>query len=592
MESGWQQRRALAAALRAVVLLVPVVASVAVGVLAHRLLPMPTTIPGALLRAAGILLVSLPTLAFVDAVARRFLPLTVLLQLSLVFPDQTPSRFKLALKAGSGRRMARAVDEAKANGLADEPAAAAEQLVLLATAIGDHDRRTRGHSERVRLYAELIGEGMGLSAAERAKLQWAALIHDIGKITVPPEILNKKGKPDADEWAILQGHPGAGEAFVEPVAEWLGEWVHAIGGHHEKWDGSGYPRGLAGTDIPRSAAIVAVADSFEVMTAVRSYKKAMSLADARRELTRCAGSHFSPEVVRGFLNLSIGDLRRSMGVLAALAHLPLLGRVSTAASYAPDTISTAVTMTTSAATAGAGAVVATAGAGAMVVTAAVTVSVPATAQLATPAPAPASVVVMAPASAELPFEPVAAEPMTVKARAAAVVVAPATTTTTIRVTPTTTTEAPRPRPAPERHRSAPAVETHDTVELVASPPTTAVADELTVTTSGDAGHATVDAPPTATATTTVPSRGHGNPGHDDVEDADEQSSGGNGNHEPVASAAPSAPPADHGHGNDDDSGGNGNSSEHGHANDNAGNGNAGGTGNGRGHGNGRGRTKG
>ncbi|HET7720792.1 MAG TPA: HD-GYP domain-containing protein, partial [Acidimicrobiales bacterium] len=340
--------------------LVPVAASLAVGLVANRLLPVATTIPGAVTRSAGILLSSLPVLVVVDVVARRFLPLAALLQLSLVFPDQTPSRFRLALKAGSGRHMTRAVEEARVNGLSEIPEEGAEQLVVLATAIGDHDRRTRGHSERVRLYAELIGEALDLSPDERNKLQWAALIHDIGKVTVPPEILNKKGKPDETEWAILQAHPAAGEQLVGSVEGWLGEWVHAVGGHHEKWVGSGYPRGLAGADIPRAAAIVAVADSFEVMTAVRSYKKAMTLADARREMTRCAGKHFSPEVVRAFLNLSIGDLRRSMGLLAAVAHLPILGRLSTAASYAPDTISTAVSMTSTAATAGAGAVAVTA----------------------------------------------------------------------------------------------------------------------------------------------------------------------------------------------------------------------------------------
>ena len=125
-------------------------------------------------------------------------------------------------------------------------------------------------------------------------MQWAALIHDIGKIAVPPEILNKKGAPTKHEWDILRTHPGEGEALAAPVAPWLGEWVHAIGGHHEKWDGTGYPRGLAGAAIPRAATIVAVADSFEVMTAVRSYKKAMPLADARAELTRCAGTHLTP----------------------------------------------------------------------------------------------------------------------------------------------------------------------------------------------------------------------------------------------------------------------------------------------------------
>jgi hypothetical protein len=188
----------------------------------------------------------------------------------------------------------------------------------------------------VRLYAELLGEELHLTDDERHRLQWAALIHDMGKITVPPEILNKKGKPNDAEWAILQSHPARGEELVAPVGEWLGEWIHAVGGHHERWDGTGYPRKLAGADIPRAAAIVAVADSFEVMTAVRSYKSAMPLADARAELTRCSGTHFSPDMVRAFLNISLPKLRRAGGALASLAHVPFIGNALTASAKAPE----------------------------------------------------------------------------------------------------------------------------------------------------------------------------------------------------------------------------------------------------------------
>jgi hypothetical protein len=578
MDSGWQQRRALAAALRVAVTLVPVVASVAVGVLANSLLPVPETVPGALLRAGGILAASMTVLVGVDTLARRLLPLTVLLQLSLIFPDQTPSRFKLALKAGSGRRMAKTMSDATAHGLSDEPAEAAEQLVLLATAIGDHDRRTRGHSERVRLYAELIGEGLGLGKEDRAKLQWAALIHDIGKITVPPAILNKKGKPDADEWAILQGHPAAGEAFVEPVAEWLGEWVHAIGGHHEKWDGSGYPRKLVGNEIPRSAAIVAVADSFEVMTAVRSYKKAMTLADARREMTRCAGTHFSPEVVRGFLNLSIGDLRRSMGVLAALAHVPVLGRLTTAASYAPDTVNTAVNLTTSAATAGAGAVA---------VTAAITVGAPAMASAAdAPPPAAPVALVAAPASATVDA-PAAhgtftARPGTAKIGAGVDTGSTTGTAGTASVAADDDEIAQADAPAQhapsarwlDRSTSAATSEHESIVVVTASPTLTSTSsgadedtDELAVP-SARAGRA--DDRPTSDGATTAPAE----------EPAAPQGNGNNGNGGGNADPGPSAD-ADHGNGN---AGGNGNGNAGGNGNGNGGgNGNAGGNGHGNGN---------
>ena len=353
---GWTRRRGAGAAIRVGVTIAPTLLSAAMALLLNHVLADAASLTRSLLRSLVIMTVSLITVVIVDRAARRLLPLAALLQLTLVFPDHTPSRFRTALKAGSGRRLARQVERARNEGLSSDVGEAAEQLVVLASAIGDHDRRTRGHSERVRLFAELLGEELHLDAEERAKLQWAALIHDIGKIHVPAEILNKKGRPDPQEWAILQTHPLEGEALAAPVAEWLGEWFHAIGAHHERFDGTGYPRQLTGKNIPRAGAIVAVADSFEVMTAVRSYKKAMPLADARAELTRCAGTHFDRDVVRAFLKVSLGDTKRAMGVLGALAHLPVLGRFTTAAAYATDAVPVAAHAVSVAAATGAGTV--------------------------------------------------------------------------------------------------------------------------------------------------------------------------------------------------------------------------------------------
>jgi HD-GYP domain-containing protein (c-di-GMP phosphodiesterase class II) len=230
---GWQRRRFLGSTARAAISLAPVVMSTGTAFLLNAVLPRPDSAVSVVTRVAFIMVASFIVLAVVDRQARKLLPLAALLQLSLLFPDQMPNRFRLALRAGSGRRMAREVEQARAHGLSDDRGLASEQLVLLATAIGDHDRRTRGHSERVRLFADLVAVELGLSAAERSKLQWAALIHDIGKITVPAEILNKKGAPNKREWEILRTHPANGEALAAPVAPWLGEWVHAIGGHHE-----------------------------------------------------------------------------------------------------------------------------------------------------------------------------------------------------------------------------------------------------------------------------------------------------------------------------------------------------------------------
>src|SRR4051794_7077424 len=198
----WQRRRGAGAAVRVGVTLLPAVVSGTAALVLNAKLAPAHTWSGLVLRTVAITIVSLVVMVLVDKLARRLLPLASLLQLTLVFPDQAPSRFRTAVKAGSGRRLAREVQRARSVGLSSDPARAAEQLVLLAPAIGAHDRRTRGHSERVRLYAQLLGEELKLSPAEMGRLQWAALIHDIGKIHVPAEILNKPGKPTAQEWEV------------------------------------------------------------------------------------------------------------------------------------------------------------------------------------------------------------------------------------------------------------------------------------------------------------------------------------------------------------------------------------------------------
>jgi hypothetical protein len=106
---------------------------------------------------------------------------------------------------------------------------------------------------------------------------------------------------------------------------WLGDWIDGIGQHHERFDGSGYPHGLARDEISLAARIIAVADSFETMTAVRSYNKPKTVVEARQELVRCAGSDFDPVVVRGMLNVSLGRVRWTIGLAAWVAEMPFLG---------------------------------------------------------------------------------------------------------------------------------------------------------------------------------------------------------------------------------------------------------------------------
>jgi putative nucleotidyltransferase with HDIG domain len=194
------------------------------------------------------------------------------------------------------------------------------------TNLAAHDSRTRGHCERVRVYNDLLAEQLGLSRADRDRLRWAALIHDIGKLKVSHRLLNKPGQPTVEEWAILRAHPARGAEIVAPLGQWLGPWAKAIEQHHERWDGTGYPRGLTGVDINLGARIVAVADAFEVMTSLRPYGRPVTADSARAELAACAGTHFDPLVVRAFLDISIGPLRRAMGLALLLAQVPLLGR--------------------------------------------------------------------------------------------------------------------------------------------------------------------------------------------------------------------------------------------------------------------------
>jgi putative nucleotidyltransferase with HDIG domain len=201
---------------------------------------------------------------------------------------------------------------------------AATQLLALLSNLAMHDRRTRGHCERVRAYNDLIAEDLGLSQADRDRLRWAALIHDIGKLKVPARLLNKPGKPTAQEWATLRAHPLRGAQLAAPIADWLGPWADAIEQHHERWDGAGYPHGLSGSDISLGARIVAVADAFEVMTSPRPYSRAISAEAGRAEIAACAGTHFDPMVVRAFLNISLGRLRRVMGPVAWLMQVPFL----------------------------------------------------------------------------------------------------------------------------------------------------------------------------------------------------------------------------------------------------------------------------
>ncbi|MCB0991011.1 MAG: HD-GYP domain-containing protein [Acidimicrobiales bacterium] len=323
----------------------PIVFAMVAGSLYARVLGDPSSWFVAALWWLGLMSVTSAVVYISRPLIQRLSPLAFLYQLTLVFPDTAPDRFKMAIRQRSVRDLQRRLTNGQP--LGDTPQEAAENVVLLVNALNEHDRRTRGHCERVRAYSDLIAEDMKLSPDDRTKLHWAALLHDVGKLAVPPEILNKDGRPTDEEWQLLRQHPGASGRLLVPLIPWLGEWLLASTQHHERWDGDGYPRGLKGNEISLAGRIVAVADAYDVMTSTRSYKAAWSRENARLELARNAGTQFDPRVVRAFMSIPSSHLHRIAGPLSWFAEFPriaeVIGRLGTVSGTTVGGVASAVT---------------------------------------------------------------------------------------------------------------------------------------------------------------------------------------------------------------------------------------------------------
>lgn len=172
----------------------------------------------------------------------------------------------------------------------------------LASAIDAKDEYTRHHSTRVTEFTLKIAKSMRFSEKELEDLELASLLHDIGKIAVPERILNKPSKLTDQEFASIKEHPGRGKTILEPVLE-LKEISQVVLEHHEKYDGTGYPNGLKGREIPLGARIMAVADAYDSITSDRPYRRASSHRRAVKEIIRCSRTQFDPEVVEHFLKV-------------------------------------------------------------------------------------------------------------------------------------------------------------------------------------------------------------------------------------------------------------------------------------------------
>jgi response regulator RpfG family c-di-GMP phosphodiesterase len=196
-----------------------------------------------------------------------------------------------------------------------------ETLQALVGAVDVRDNETAGHSERVAAYAVEIATAMGCTKMQLNTIARSALLHDVGKIGIPDSILMKPGPLTVEERLVMETHVRIGYSFLNRIA-FLVDEAEIVLAHHERFDGSGYPQGLSGADIPLGARIFVVADTLDAMTSDRPYRQALTFTAAREEIMRESGKQFDPEVVSGFLRIdesmwselqTRGGLARSLG---------------------------------------------------------------------------------------------------------------------------------------------------------------------------------------------------------------------------------------------------------------------------------------
>jgi putative nucleotidyltransferase with HDIG domain len=218
--------------------------------------------------------------------------------------------------------------------------------LLLGDVVEADDAYTGEHSKGVVRLALDVAAELGLDADRKRNVEFAALLHDVGKIAVPNQIINKPGKLDEREWAIVKTHTIEGQKMLEKIGGLMCEVGRIVRASHEHWDGGGYPDGLRGEAIPIEARIVAACDAFNAMTTTRSYRKAMPLSAAIAELRRCAESQFDPDVVSALLGAvstsrvidprqALEDPAEQRAAVAVAADAPPAARAESASRLAP-----------------------------------------------------------------------------------------------------------------------------------------------------------------------------------------------------------------------------------------------------------------
>ncbi len=184
----------------------------------------------------------------------------------------------------------------------------------LSNAVEARDAYTSKHAERVTAYALEIARALGIRLSDTAEMEFGFLLHDIGKVAVPDAILYKPGALSDEERALMRRHPLVGAEIVRGI-EFLGSAADVVRSHHERWDGQGYPDGLAGEQIPLAARVFAVADVLDALTTERPYRPASPMSVARETIVREAGRQFDPTVVKAFCSV---PAERLEGIVAEI----------------------------------------------------------------------------------------------------------------------------------------------------------------------------------------------------------------------------------------------------------------------------------